>query len=51
MGTAGEPSISELHAYKVYHHAEYMKETARSAGGTNILLHKKKCRQKELIRL
>lgn len=34
-----EPSLAELHAYKAYHHAEYMKETAKQAGGTNVLLH------------
>lgn len=36
---AEEPTIPELHAYKVYHHAEYMKTTAKQAGGTNTLLH------------
>ena len=34
-----EPSVAKLHAYKAYHHAEYMKETAAEAGGTNQLLH------------
>ncbi len=33
-----EPTIAQLHAYKAYHHAEYMKETAADAGGTNKLL-------------
>lgn len=37
-----EPSIGQLHAYKVYHHAEYLKKTAEQAGGTNTLLHTKK---------
>jgi hypothetical protein len=46
-GTAGEatapeqPSVAELHAYKVYHHARYMETTAAQAGGTNRLLHTK----------
>lgn len=34
-----EPTLTQLHAYKAFHHAEYMKETAAQAGGTNILLH------------
>jgi len=34
-----EPSIAQLHAYKVVHHADYLKETAQAAGGTNKLLH------------
>ncbi|MGF1718556.1 DUF1254 domain-containing protein [Vibrio kyushuensis] len=34
-----EPTVSDLHAYKAFHHAEYMKETAEQAGGTNTLLH------------
>ncbi|TFH93139.1 DUF1254 domain-containing protein [Vibrio ouci] len=34
-----EPTVPELHAYKVFHHAEYMKKTAAQAGGTNVLLH------------
>jgi len=36
------PSVGKLHAYKVYHHAEYMKTTAEQAGGTNTLLHTKR---------
>lgn len=36
---AEEPSIAKLHAYKAYHHAEYMKETAAEAGGTNTFVH------------
>ena len=36
------PSDAELHAYKAYHHAIYMKTTAAQAGGTNKLLHTKK---------
>jgi hypothetical protein len=36
------PSDAELHAYKAYHHARYMVQTAAAAGGTNILLHTKK---------
>ncbi len=36
------PSDAELHAYKAYHHARYMVQTAEAAGGTNILLHTKK---------
>jgi len=34
-----KPSVAELHAYKVYHHARYMVTTAADAGGTNKLLH------------
>jgi hypothetical protein len=37
-----KPSVAELHAYKAYHHATYMKTTAAQAGGTNKLLHTKK---------
>jgi len=37
-----KPSVAELHAYKAYHHARYMVQTAEAAGGTNILLHTKK---------
>ncbi len=37
-----KPSVAELHAYKAYHHAIYMKTTAAAAGGTNKLLHTKK---------
>lgn len=33
------PSDAELHAYKAYHHAEYLEITAKSAGGTNKLIH------------
>ena len=36
-----KPSIAQLHAYKAYHHAIYMKTTAAQAGGTNKLLHTK----------
>ena len=35
------PSDAELHAFKAYHHAEYMETTAKQAGGTNKLLHTK----------
>ena len=37
-----KPSVAELHAYKVYHHARYMVQTAAAVGGTNKLLHTKK---------
>jgi hypothetical protein len=37
-----KPSVAELHAYKAYHHAIYMKTTAAQVGGTNKLLHTKK---------
>ena len=37
-----KPSVAELHAYKAYHHARYMVQTAEQAGGTNKLLHTKK---------
>ncbi len=37
--TVFEPTVDQLHAYKAYHHAEYLKETAKQAGGTNKLLH------------
>ena len=36
------PTDAELHAYKAYHHARYMVQTAEEAGGTNKLLHTKK---------
>jgi hypothetical protein len=36
------PSDAELDAYKVYHHARYMVQTAEKAGGTNKLLHTRK---------
>ena len=36
-----KPSVAELHAYKAYHHARYMVQTAEAAGGTNKLLHTK----------
>jgi len=36
------PTDAELHAYKVYHHARYMVQTAKDAGGTNKLFHTKK---------
>lgn len=41
-GVLERPSDAELHAYKVMHHANYMKVTAEAAGGTNRLLHTKK---------
>ena len=34
-----KPSVAELHAFKVYHHAVYMVTTAKQAGGTNRLFH------------
>ena len=37
-----KPSLAELHAYKVYHHARYMVQTAKAAEGTKKLLHTKK---------
>ncbi len=37
----GKPTIAELHAYKAYHHARYMVQTAEQAGGTNKLFHTK----------
>jgi hypothetical protein len=33
------PSDAHLHAYKAWHHAIYLKDTASEAGGTNRLLH------------
>ena len=42
MAATQRPSDAELHAYKVYHHARYMVQTAEEAGGTNKLLHTKK---------
>jgi hypothetical protein len=36
------PSDAELDAYKVYHHARYLVQTAKQAGGTNKLLHTRK---------
>jgi hypothetical protein len=33
------PTDAELHAYKAVHHAEYLRVTAREAGGTNRLVH------------
>ncbi len=33
------PTDAELHAYKAVHHAEYLRVTAREAGGTNRLIH------------
>lgn len=33
------PKDAQLHAYKAVHHAEYLKVTAREAGGTNRLIH------------
>ncbi len=35
------PTDAELHAFKAYHHAVYMEQTAKQAGGTNKLLHTK----------
>ena len=35
------PSDAHLHAYKAYHHARYMVQTAEQAGGTNKLLNTK----------
>lgn len=32
-------TVAEMHAYKVVHHANYLKTTAQQAGGTNLLLH------------
>ncbi len=40
--TPVRPSDAELHAYKAFHHAMYMKKTAAAAGGTNKLLHTRK---------
>jgi len=40
--TSEKPTVAELHAYKAYHHARYMVQTAEAAGGTNKLLHTKK---------
>ncbi|MEK6196924.1 MAG: hypothetical protein N2B58_01955, partial [Desulfobacterales bacterium] len=40
--TPTRPSDAELHAYKAYHHARYIVQTAEEAGGTNKLLHTKK---------
>ncbi len=42
VGQTEKPSVAELHAYKAYHHARYMVQTAEQAGGTNKLLHTKK---------
>ena len=36
-----KPSVAEMHAYKAWHHANYLKVTAAAAGGTNRLLHTK----------
>ncbi len=36
---AERPTDAQLHAYKAVHHAEYLKVTAASAGGTNKLIH------------
>ena len=40
--TSEKPTVAELNAYKAYHHARYMVQTAKAAGGTNKLLHTKK---------
>ena len=40
--TTEKPTVAELHAYKAYHHARYMVQTAKAAEGTNKLLHTKK---------
>lgn len=37
--TPERPSDSDLHAFKVYHHAVYLETTAKQAGGTNKLFH------------
>ena len=42
IGQSEKPTVAELHAYKVYHHARYMVTTVTDAGGTNKLLHTKK---------
>ncbi len=34
-----EATVAEMHAYKVVHHANYLRTTAKQAGGTNKLLH------------
>jgi hypothetical protein len=34
-------TVAEMHAYKVVHHANYLKTTAEQAGGTNKLMHTK----------
>lgn len=39
--TPEKPTVAELHAYKVYHHARYMVQTVAQVGGTNKLLHTK----------
>lgn len=36
---AERPTDAQLHAYKAMHHAEYLKVTTASAGGTNKLIH------------
>jgi len=36
---AARPTDVELHAYKAVHHAEYLRKTAETAGGTNRLIH------------
>jgi hypothetical protein len=33
------PTDAQLHAYKAKHHADYLKVTAATAGGTNKLIH------------
>ncbi|WNC70535.1 DUF1254 domain-containing protein [Thalassotalea psychrophila] len=33
------PSEAQFHAYKAYHHGQYLVVTAESAGGTNKLVH------------
>jgi hypothetical protein len=33
------PTDAELHAYKAFHHGEYLRVTAQEAGGTNRLIH------------
>lgn len=40
-GTLERPSDSDLMAFKVYHHMQYMVTTAGQAGGTNKLFHTK----------
>ena len=40
--TPERPTDAQLHAYKAYHHARYMVQTAEEVGGTNKLLHTKR---------
>lgn len=34
-----EATVAEMHAFKVVHHAEYLKKAVKEAGGTNKLSH------------